>query len=418
MSAHLPLDILGMIVDTMSDNLPFLHQLALLNRDFVYPCRKHLFASISLSKSSCDRLYDVIEANPDVASYIRDLCIDGDEWAFLSSTLPSLLADIAQFESLRALMFTSSYTSSSELPADMKAPLRKLLQNPDLRFVRLGGLSQEDFPVSLLAGLPRLNYLGFFDDSLQPNAAANRDTSTSLLTHQLPEVEEITHFLRTLEVGNAASLDLINILMASENPTSLTGITHLVVHGSSPDLFDAVTKVLNLANDTIETFSWIRPSLPYASAQQIGDEPSPPGLDLSILYRVRVFRAFLLWGTIDIQKVYPALQACGVPPNIERFAVVVEPPYVFLCYFHPRLARQLDQCVMGILDGDYPCLTSIAMCIVLKNEQQAKQYNHVRAINLKKLFPLLHASGRFEVVFEESSMEDTITMFGRDERVA
>ncbi|KAG6855720.1 hypothetical protein H0H87_011650 [Tephrocybe sp. NHM501043] len=400
----LPLDILDKIIWNIRNDTPNLHQLALLSSDLAYLCQKYIFVSVSISELSCGHLHSVIESKPKLASYIQDLRIDWCGRALSDDLLTSLLERIGVAGTLRVFMLSIRMNDNpgEEFPDALKETFIKLVKSCDeLRIVRLGDIFYNEFPLQLVTTNPHLDYLGFFYDYQEPHRIFD---SVSLPPSSLVSTyQKNNHYLSTLEIGNSSALGVVTTL-ACDSSVSLSHLRHLILHRGSHDLISAVNVVLTHAADSIAEVSWIHPMVPDSNNNS--DEVA----NLRALSHARSMKIFA-WGAMNSFQINQSLREYGLPPNLETFSVVVDPACVFNLYFHPEVAHLLDEGFERILNGrTCRLLRSIRLCIVLGRYDRLQQLLRLRAVNFRKLFPLMHSSGKLEIVFEEKTMDDAIMM--------
>ncbi|KAG5640495.1 hypothetical protein DXG03_008324 [Asterophora parasitica] len=411
MAVLLPLEVLEIILEALSDDPSTLRQCSIVSKSFLVLSRKVLFSVIQLysrftvgdgSDSEvlappCDRLYDVLRKNPCVAAYVREIHIIGPCWAYTSDVLPPLLemvADCGLLEVFTFRMYGEDMTWQT-LPAALKAAFIRVFQLPALRAVQLGDVCFGSFPLEMFAMPPRLKHIGHFyvyqhEDPQQaiPESAV------------LPSSEGETRFLDSLEIGGATALPLVDFLVSSACPISVSRLRSLSLHSTGLGLLDAARKIISVAGGSIEMLSWLEPSLPWSDDGSPVDHWDP--LNFQALDLVRVMTIQLMLSSEH--EVINVLEACGLPPNIEELIFVVEPSdteYALIFDAGRGIADFLDEKIARLLQRKAH-LRQIRLVVILWDDKP------VTLSMFQHFFPILHATGNLVGQFLKEGEEGIV----------
>ena len=176
MTPRLPLEVVERIIDNVADykDSPSIKSCALVCHSFLPVCRKHIFASVTLSarhrsspagtRPSSDNLNHLLSNSPHLAVYVRKLDYHVTKKEFLSRRYLWLLPMFKKLVKLQKLGIR--YSVSRCLRLDwMSSSVRKVLL-PLLHFPTLTSISLtsiENYPLADLAACVNLKKLDILD---------------------------------------------------------------------------------------------------------------------------------------------------------------------------------------------------------------------------------------------------------------
>ncbi|KAF9521459.1 hypothetical protein CPB83DRAFT_778698 [Crepidotus variabilis] len=187
----LPLELIEFIVEHLAneENLDAVRQCCVANKQLVHACRKHLFGTIKVLQDSnwrkqlelspdptshpIARFQQLLEENPSISSYVRELEILSTE----AHDFPDNLAVLQYLTTVQVFTFrfsdghriTAEWTWST-LPEKAEDSLVEFVRRNPLLSVSLSGI--QGLPIKILRAFPPLESLAFLNLYLQENTFA------------------------------------------------------------------------------------------------------------------------------------------------------------------------------------------------------------------------------------------------------
>jgi hypothetical protein len=182
MNLQIPVDIIENVVDYLWNHPNTLKTCAIVSHSFLDHCRRHLFSTIILHRSTLSlRLYTlVLSSQPKIALLIRTLEVfdaeDEEHWVIHDEYLPKILSFVDRLQSLTLSNISEPVGRRSvNFPNTLISSLFERLLSPSLTTLRLRCCPDLHVSKSFLANLNHLkelsiDLLDIIDDCPEPSS--------------------------------------------------------------------------------------------------------------------------------------------------------------------------------------------------------------------------------------------------------
>lgn len=267
---HISDDLIAGIIGHLSDDIGSLKKCSTVAPSFTIPCQKSIFAIVTFTSASCQdrfrRLAALLNKNPSIALYIRELCIIDrgkgkgldSGWMPVEQTLPPVLSMLTALRSLSLTFRHVAYVEWSRFTEPFRSSLLALFKSPSLSALKLANVCMCHFPFFVLGTLHQLKRLSILSCQHSVHGII-RDSALP----RLPPLGDVRQ-LESLEIGGLASSRILEVLVGPSSQLDLSSLREISIHeGFSMHLktLRLLSTVIWKASTSITSLMWSYPQL-------------------------------------------------------------------------------------------------------------------------------------------------------------